>query len=152
DAETIELMGRAGCEGVFLGVESGSDQMLGTMNKTARRKDYMQSIPLLRQAGISTHANVIVGFPGETWETYQATVSLIEEAKPDFYRAQLWYADPVTPIWERREQFGVKGSAFAWSHNNMDFHMACDWVDKMFVSIENSVWLPQNGFEQWSTF
>ena len=36
DEEAIELMGKAGCEGVFLGVESGSDQMLLRMNKTAR--------------------------------------------------------------------------------------------------------------------
>src|SRR6185369_4944894 len=42
DEETIELMGKAGCEGVFLGVESGSDEMLLKMNKTARQKDYMK--------------------------------------------------------------------------------------------------------------
>lgn len=152
DEQTIELMGKAGCEGVFLGVESGSDQMLGRMNKTARRQDYLKSIPLLKAAGISTHANVIVGFPGETYETYQQTVDLIEEAKPDFYRAQLWYADPVTPIWNKKDEYGVKGSAFNWSHNTMDYQTACDLVDKMFLSVEGSIWLPQNGFEQWGTF
>jgi anaerobic magnesium-protoporphyrin IX monomethyl ester cyclase len=152
DEQTIELMAKAGCEGVFLGVESGSDTMLGIMNKTARRKDYLKSIPLLREMGISTHANVIVGFPGETWETYQETISLVETARPDFFRAQLWYADPVTPIWSKREQYGIKGSAFTWSHKTMDYKMACDWVDEMFLSVKNSIWLPQNGFEQWSTF
>ncbi|HEX8161809.1 MAG TPA: PhpK family radical SAM P-methyltransferase [Pyrinomonadaceae bacterium] len=152
DERTIELMGEAGCEGVFLGVESGSDRMLERMNKTARRKHYLKAIPLLKAAGISTHANVIVGFPGETFETFEETVGLIEETGPDFFRAQLWYADPVTPIWERRDEYGVKGSAFAWSHDTMDYHTACDLVDKMFLSVRNSVWLPQNGFEQWSTF
>jgi anaerobic magnesium-protoporphyrin IX monomethyl ester cyclase len=152
DEEAIELMGKAGCEGVFLGVESGSDEMLLKMNKTARQKDYMKSIPLLRAAGISTHANLIIGFPGETYETVRETVNFVEESKPDFFRAQLWYADPVTPIWEKREQYGVKGTAFNWSHNTMNFETACDLIDKLFVSVENSIWLPQNGFEQWSTF
>src|SRR5689334_12675032 len=152
DAEAIELMGKAGCEGVFLGVESGSDQMLLRMNKTARRKDYLEAIPLLRDAGISTHASLIIGFPGETYDTVAETVDLIETAKPDFYRAQLWYADPITPIWDQREQYGVKGSAFSWSHNTMDSATACDLVDKLFFCIENSIWLPQFGFEQWSTF
>ena len=152
DARTIELMGKAGCEGVFLGIESGSDAQLQRMNKTARRADYMTSIPLLREAGIRTHANVIVGFPGETYDTFQETVSLIEETMPDTYRAQLWYADPVTPIWNKKDEYGVKGSAFAWSHDTMDYKMACDWVDNMFLNIKNSVWLPQSGFEQWSTF
>lgn len=152
DAEAIELMGKAGCEGVFLGVESGSDQMLQRMNKTARRKDYLDAIPLLRDAGISTHASLIIGFPGETYDTVAETVDLIETAKPDFYRAQLWYADPITPIWDQREQYGVKGSAFSWSHNTMDSATACDLVDKLFFCVENSIWLPQFGFEQWSTF
>lgn len=152
DDETIELMGKAGCEGVFLGVESGSDEMLQKMNKTARRKDYLRSIPRLREAGISTHANVIVGFPGETYATVQETIDLIEETKPDFFRSQLWYADPVTPIWNKRAEYGIEGSAFLWSHKTMDYRMACDFVDKMFLCVENSVWLPQNGFEQWSTF
>lgn len=152
DEETIELMGQAGCEGVFLGIESGSDRMLQRMNKTSRRHNYMKAIPLLRQAGISTHANLIVGFPGETLDTYEESVSLIEEAKPDFFRAQLWYCDPVTPIWNRREEFGVQGSGFAWSHNTMDCETACDLVDRMFLGVRGSVWLPQNGFEQWSTF
>lgn len=152
DEETIELMGRAGCEGVFLGVESGSDALLKAMNKTARRKDYLKSIPLLRAAGISTHANIIVGFPSETYETYQETVDLIEEAKPDFFRAQLWYADPVTPIWDKKDEYGVEGSMFNWSHDTMDSQTASNLVEEMFLTVRGSIWLPQQGFEQWSTF
>jgi hypothetical protein len=152
DEEAIELMGKAGCEGVFLGIESGSDVMLKTMNKTSRRHNYLKAIPLLREAGVSTHANFIVGFPGETRETVAESVSLIEEARPDFFRAQLWYADPVTPIWKKKDEYGVKGMAFNWSHNTMDYQTACDLVEDMFINVKNSVWLQQHGFEQWSCF
>lgn len=152
DEETIELMGKAGCEGVFLGIESGSDAMLKNMNKTSRRHNYMKAIPLLRAAGVSIHANFIVGFPGETPETVAESVSLIEEAKPDFFRAQLWYADPVTPIWKQKDKYGVKGAAFNWSHNTMDYQTACDLVEEMFINVQGSVWLQQHGFEQWSCF
>jgi radical SAM PhpK family P-methyltransferase len=152
DPETIELMGRAGCEGVFLGIESGSDEMLKRMNKTSRRKNYLEAIPLLQAAGISCHASLIIGFPGETLDTVQETIGLIEETRPDYFRAQLWYADPVTPIWKQKDQYGVKGDAFSWSHDTMDYQMACDLVDEIFLSVKNSTWLPQYGFEQWSTF
>ncbi|HEU5229916.1 MAG TPA: PhpK family radical SAM P-methyltransferase [Ktedonobacteraceae bacterium] len=152
DEEAIELMGQAGCEGVFLGVESGSDQLLQRMNKTARRRHYAKAIPLLKAAGISTHANLIIGFPGETYETVQETMDFIETAQPDFFRAQQWYCDPTTPIWQQREHYGIKGSAFNWTHNTMDANTAADLVDKVFLSIENSHWLPQYGFEQWSIF
>jgi anaerobic magnesium-protoporphyrin IX monomethyl ester cyclase len=152
DPETIELMARAGCEGVFLGVESGSDEMLKRMNKTSRRRNYLEAIPLLQSAGVSCHTNLIIGFPGETYETVEETISLVEEAKPDFYRAQLWYADPVTPIWRHKDEYGVQGEAFNWSHDTMDYQTACDLVDRMFLDVQGSVWLPQYGFEQWSTF
>jgi anaerobic magnesium-protoporphyrin IX monomethyl ester cyclase len=152
DAATIALMAEAGCEGVFLGIESGSDSILQAMRKTSRRRHYLEAIPLFRRHGILTHANMIVGFPGETHETFLESVSLVEEAQPDFYRAQLWYADPVTPVWQRRDELGIIGEAFSWSHRTMDSATASDLVEKMFLCVRNSVWLPQYGFELWSTF
>ena len=150
--ETIELMGKANCEGVFLGMESGSDKMLKLMNKTSRQKDYLRAIPLLQQAGISAHASLIVGFPGETLETVQETAELIKSAQPDFFRAMLWFADSNTPIWAKKEEHGIEGRAFTWTHNTMDSQTASDLVDQMMLDITTSVWLPQEGFEQWSTF
>jgi anaerobic magnesium-protoporphyrin IX monomethyl ester cyclase len=152
DDEVIELMAAAGCEGVFLGAESGSDEMLARMNKAVRRKDFLRAIPKLQSVGISCHANFIVGFPGETLETVAETMDLIEQTRPDFFRAQLWYADPMTPIWEQRERYGLTGEAFKWAHATMDSETAADLVDRMFLSVQNSNWLPQHGFEQWSTF
>lgn len=152
DEETIRLMKEAGCEGVFLGIESGSDAMLKAMNKTSRRKNYLEAIRQFREHGIITHANLLVGFPGETAETVEETISLLEEARPDFFRAQLWYCDPITPIWKQRDEFGIRDFAFNWSHNTMDFRTASRLVDRMFLTVRNSIWLPQQGFELWSIF
>lgn len=152
DLETIELMAQAGCEGVFLGIESGSDSILERMNKGARRRDYLQAIPALVNAGITIYASFIVGFPGETPETVAESVDLIETTKPDFYRLQLWYCDPATPIWKQREQYGVKGRGFGWTHDTMDWRTACDLIEKWFVDVSGSVWLPQYGFEHWSLY
>src|SRR5262249_32807701 len=58
----------------------------------------------------------------------------------------------MTPIWKRREEFGIRGEAFSWSHDTMDAETACDLLDRMFLYVEHSTWLPQHGFEQWSTF
>jgi len=152
DDEAIGLMGEAGCEGVFLGVESGTDVMLHEMNKTARTKDYRRAIPRLKAAGVFTHANLVMGFPGETLDTFRDTFRFIEEVQPDTYRAQLWYADPVTPVWKKKDELGIKGMGFNWSHNTMDCQMACALVDQMFLAVKNSTWLPQFGFEPWSIY
>lgn len=152
DQEVIDLMAEAGCEGVFLGIESGSDRILEAMNKTARRADYLAAIPALKKNGIVTHANLIVGFPGETEETVAETRSLLEEARPDFFRAQLWYADPITPVWEKRDELGIQGSMFTWSHYTMDAKTAIGIVDDLFATVREPHWLPQTGFELWSVF
>ena len=59
---------------------------------------------------------------------------------------------PITPIWEKRKEIGLKGRAYSWSHDTMDTTTACDLIDKMMIGVENSIWLPQYGFEQWSTY
>jgi anaerobic magnesium-protoporphyrin IX monomethyl ester cyclase len=150
--ETIELMGKASCEGVFIGMESGSDVMLKAMNKTSRKHHYAAAIPRLRDAGVSTYASLIFGFPGETYETVRETIDFIEEMRPDFYRAQLWYADPITPIWKHREEVELQGMAFNWSHRTMDCQTACELIEEAMLAIRHSIWMPQYGFEQWSTF
>jgi anaerobic magnesium-protoporphyrin IX monomethyl ester cyclase len=152
DDEALELMAESGCEGVFLGVESGSDRILTAMNKTSRRAHYARVIPRLRDLGIITHANLIVGFPGETADTVEETRDFIEEARPDYYRAQLWYCDPTTPVWKDQAKHAIQGVGFKWSHATMSSEEACDHVDRLFLDVRNSTWLPQNGFELWSVF
>lgn len=152
DRETIELMARAGCEGVFLGTESGSDVMLKRMNKTSRRHHYLSALPVFREVGILAHTNFILGFPGENEETVQDTIEFVEEGRPATFKAQLWYADPITPIWNEREEYRITEPGFGWQHGTMDFRAAHDWIDTMFLRVENALWLPQWGFEQWSMF
>jgi anaerobic magnesium-protoporphyrin IX monomethyl ester cyclase len=152
DDECIDLMRDSGCEGVFLGMESGSGRMLKLMNKTSRPEHYRRIIPLLRRAGIVTHCNLIVGFPGETDESVRETIDLIEDVQPDLYRAQLWYCDPTTPVWTRREELGITGSAFSWRHPTMDSTTAATIVESMFREVRGALWLPQQGFELWSVF
>lgn len=149
DAECIELMAEAGCEGVFMGVESGSDKMLDIMNKTARQQDYWQSVPLLRQAGILTYASLIVGFPGETEATVAETVRFLEEVRPDFFQANIWYCHPATPIYAERDKYGIRGSAYNWAHDTMDSRTAADHVERTIMAVEGSIWLP---YYFWNVF
>lgn len=150
--EIIRRMKAAGCEGVFLGIESGSDAMLERMQKSSRRRHYAAALRSFRDVGISTYASFIIGFPGETQETVDETIALIEEEKPDYFRAQLWYCDPNTPIWQSRQEYGISGEAFNWRHNTMDVERAADIIEEMFLTVRNSTWMPQWGFEQWSIF
>jgi anaerobic magnesium-protoporphyrin IX monomethyl ester cyclase len=147
EREMVELMKESGCEGVFLGIESGNNQILENMNKAATVEKYLEGISLLKEYGILTYGSFIIGFPGETYETVQDTVSFITNSGIDFYRAQLWYCDTITPIWRERETYQIKGSRFEWSHATMDSRTACNLIDEIFLSIDDPVWVPQYHFE-----
>lgn len=149
DEEAIDLMAESGCKGVFLGIESGSPTILVNMNKSATVDKYAQGIKWLRDRGIMTFGSFIVGFPGETEETVRETRDFIKENKPDYYRAQMWYCEPGTPIQNQREKYGIKGEGFVWSHATMDSLMAMDQIDQMFLSVHESIWLPQWSFDFW---
>ncbi len=149
DEEAIDLMAQSGCKGVFLGIESGSPHILKLMTKAATIEKYADGMKLLRQRDILTFGSFIVGFPGETEETVKETSDFIKENKPDYWRAQMWYCEPGTPIEKRRDEFGISGEGFVWQHNTMDSLEAMDHIDKMFLTINESTWLPQWSFDFW---
>ena len=149
DQEAIDLMAESGCKGVFLGIESGSPSILINMNKSATVEKYAKGIEMLRRNGILTFGSFITGFPGETDETVQETIDFIRTTRPDYYRSQMWYCEPGTPIQNERSKYQIEGEGFVWSHATMDSMGAMDHIDRMFLEVNESVWLPQWSFDFW---
>lgn len=150
DDRAFDLMAESGCAGVFLGIESGDQTILQNMGKSAKVPRLKDGVKKLNERDIVTFASFIIGFPGETDETVRNTVAFIEETEPRFYRAELWYADPHTPIAERTEEFDIRGGAFSWSHRTMDWRRASEWVREIYGSVRSSTILPVYGFDFWS--
>ncbi|HYV12199.1 MAG TPA: PhpK family radical SAM P-methyltransferase [Pyrinomonadaceae bacterium] len=149
DQEAIDLMAESGCKGVFLGIESGSPSILVNMNKAATVEKYAKGIEMLRRNGILTFGSFITGFPGETDETVQETIDFIRSTRPDYYRSQMWYCEPGTPIQNERRKYEIDGEGFVWNHATMDSMGAMDHIDRMFLEVKESVWLPQWSFDFW---
>jgi radical SAM PhpK family P-methyltransferase len=152
DENTIELMARSGCTGVFLGIESGSQFILEKMNKRARITNYQNGIRHLKANGILTFASFITGYPGETTDTIQETLDFIRDNQPDYWRTMLWYCDPLTPVYKtKKEEFGIKGEGFKWSHYTMNSMEAIDHIYRIFmkVSPDDSIFMPQYSFDFW---
>ena len=66
---------------LHLPVQSGSDRILKAMNRQHKAADYLKLIDRIRQArpDIAFSGDLIVGFPGETDEDFEATMKLVEE-------------------------------------------------------------------------
>jgi len=149
DEEAFELMAESGCKGVFLGIESGSPAILKNMNKSATPEKYARGIEALKRHDILTFGSFIVGFPGETEETVNETIEFIKGTKPDYYRTQMWYCEPGTPIYQQKEKYEINGDGFVWSHATMDSIGAMGHIERMFLNIDESLWLPQWSFDFW---
>ncbi|SCL27404.1 radical SAM P-methyltransferase, PhpK family [Micromonospora pallida] len=150
DEEAFDLAAASGCTGVFLGIESGDDTVLRSMQKKAQDDQYRTGIHRLKERGITTFASVLVGFPTETERTVRNTVDFLNETAPDFWRAQAWWANPRSPVYRNTELYGITGAGYSWSHHTMTSAEAAAQTDVMFDAVTESVWLPLYDFDFWS--
>ncbi len=73
------------CNHVHLPVQSGSDYVLGAMDRLYTREQYMQRIEWMKNSKrpIAITTDIILGFPGETEEDFQQTLDLLDEVEYD---------------------------------------------------------------------
>ncbi len=90
------------CNWVHLPVQSGSDKVLKTMRRLHSIESYFKRIDKLRSAKreISLSTDIIVGFPGETDNDFQDTVSMIEYCNFDSSYIYKYSPRPGTPAFE----------------------------------------------------
>lgn len=68
---------------LHLPVQSGSDTILKRMNRVYDRAGYLQTVDYARRKidDVSLTSDIIVGFPGETYEDFKHTLSLVKEVE-----------------------------------------------------------------------
>jgi len=73
------------CEHLHLPLQSGSDRILQKMNRVYTSKDYLNLVELAgaRIENLSLTTDLIVGFPGETEEDFQQTLSMVKKVEFD---------------------------------------------------------------------
>jgi len=73
------------CEHIHLPVQSGNNKILRAMHRSYTREIYLRKIEKLRQfcPDIAITTDIIVGFPGETENEFQDTISLVREVQFD---------------------------------------------------------------------
>jgi len=102
-ADMVELLGRAGCFQMFVGVESFNRQTLLAARKGQNRPETFRDIVrLCRAHGIGSHFSNIIGFPQDTEEGIREHLSLLQEMSPSF--ASFYILCPI-PGTEQYDEF-----------------------------------------------
>jgi len=141
DEALVSRMRLSGCQGVFLGIESGSDQILTNMNKGSAIKHYAPTIKWLKDQGIITVGSFIIGYPGETPDTVAETGAFIENSGLDFYFLQPFYYLHHTPVYKVADSFDLKGEGLHWSHATMNSYEARILLDELFLNIKGPIFV-----------
>jgi len=82
DEQTLRDMKEAGCYFIRFGVESGNQKILDAMDKGITVAQIRNAFELVNKVGIASSASFIIGYPGETKETFAETFKLVKEIKP----------------------------------------------------------------------
>lgn len=108
--QTIQAMYDANCRWILYGIESGSEQVLKTINKKIKVADVEESINNSVEIGITPVASFIIGFPDENESQLKETIDLIMRIKARIITVYHFYPTPGSRMQESLEERGLYSS------------------------------------------
>lgn len=94
----LKMMHASGLREALVGVESGSQELLDTIHKNTTVEQNTVVRQWCREVGIRFKASVILGLPGESWETMEMTKRWVLENRPDKVNLCIFIPFTGTPI------------------------------------------------------
>ncbi len=121
--DTVQHLKSAGCATVWIGAESGSQKILDAMEKGTTIAQIYESSRLLHESGIRVGFFLQFGYPGETKEDIEKTLTMIKECGPDEIGISVSYPLPGTKFYERvKAELGEKHNWVDSQDLDMMFH------------------------------
>ncbi len=105
--DLVDIMAGSGCVEVGIGIESGSDKILQTIDKGEDTRTIQEAITWLRQRGIKVKGFFIVGLPGEDHNTLKQTRRFLKNTPLDDADFTLYQPYKGSPIWENRQNYPI---------------------------------------------
>jgi anaerobic magnesium-protoporphyrin IX monomethyl ester cyclase len=136
--EIVSNLKRAGCAEVWMGVESGSQRVLDSMDKGLRVTEVESARTRLREAGIRACYFLQFGYPGEQWEDIQLTIEMVRSTRPDDIGVSFSYPLPGTTFFNRvQEQIGSKRN---WTDSDdLCLMFKAAYKDEFYLAIRNAL-------------
>ncbi len=125
------------CEYVHLPFQSGNSEILRRMNRGYTREEYITKIQQMKKLipNLVLSTDIIVGFPGETEEAFQDTVSLVQELEFETIFAFMYSPRPMTKAAQYTDQVpehikNERLNRLFESHEKMAFELVKKYQDQ----------------------
>ena len=144
EAEDAQILRDAGCSFLNFGIESGAMKIQAAMAKRLDPRAVPEKIGAVNRAGIWTNSAFVVGYPGETPETIDETIALLN-AYPDnepginFYASYLLNIQPFMPAEANRAEYSLEGMYYDWAHSTMDTVEALKQHRRLDLSVHGAL-------------
>jgi len=128
------LLAESGCEFANIGIESGSNKLRQLMGKPIENnQQIIESFQNLHDSGVISRGFFFVGFPGETEDTVQETIDLINSMPIDLFRVAIFRPRMNSYIVENNMKYSLEGRGYLWRHYSMDSVEAAKCVKEIFL-------------------
>jgi len=105
--EVLEELHSAGLSTLYYGVESGSARTLELMNKRISLPMAENAVEVAKECDVGVLTSFILGYPGETREDMDATISFAIRLDPDYAQFTILTPYPGTPIFRELKEKGL---------------------------------------------
>ncbi|MFA5344052.1 MAG: radical SAM protein [Kiritimatiellia bacterium] len=152
DPELLCLARKAGCRGLFIGIETTSADNLTAVGKDFNDSHgYLKRIAKIRKQGIAIIAGIIVGLDGDDRSVFSRTISFLQKAGVDALQLNILTPLPGTPLYE---DFKMAGRIvdYDWSHydfrhvvinpakmTRLELQNGADWLYSRFYRLDRIV-------------
>jgi len=141
--DNAKLLEETGCKVLCIGLESGDDRILNLMNKKTTASSNMKCLEILDRYNITAYGSFMVGFPGETEETFNNTIKWINSSPLELYKVFLFYLLPGSIIYDEQDEhnlsfFGDEYDHCMWKTPTMDALNASELLKEFILRIEDA--------------
>ncbi|MCW4016159.1 MAG: B12-binding domain-containing radical SAM protein [Candidatus Bathyarchaeota archaeon] len=105
--ELLREMKTAGCQTIWLGVESGVPRILEKLNKKITIEQITQTFKLCKEEGIRTACSFMLGIPGETVNDMKASFKFARKLDPDWCQFNTYVAVPGSKLYDEVIENGL---------------------------------------------
>jgi anaerobic magnesium-protoporphyrin IX monomethyl ester cyclase len=129
--KNINIMKSAGCNCIFIGVESGNNKILKSVNKAITIEDAYKACKIIRKYKIQVNAFFIIGFPEETEQTIMDTYKAIKNIKCDTVSFSIFTPYEGTQLFNIcRDKGLIKNNNIVYYHHQSPENYFCENINK----------------------